>query len=92
MRTNVDYKVLAENLRDALVDAGYEPTAYSGRGMTGSRCVAIRSGVSGEDVDLFKLGRALANFDVRSPTVDSLGFGIVAYWPNLPWIDEETSS
>jgi len=73
---------------DALEQAGYEPRSYSGRGMFGKQCVSV----SGDDVSAWEVARALwyNNFDeddldVPEPRSDSLGLGIVLYWPSYEW-------
>lgn len=73
------------SLAEALREAGYEPYPYSGRMMYGRRCVAVDLGSSGE---LFKLGYDLGVHGADEPgrpTTDSMGLGIVAYWPSSEW-------
>lgn len=57
-----------------------QPYAYSGRYMYGAHCVAINLDNAGE---LFMLGAMLAKHEVdpEIPNTDSMGRGIVAYWP-----------
>ena len=67
---------------DALQDAGYEPKSYSGRGMYGKECVSLKE----DDVSLWDVARALPeDMNVPSPRTDSLGLGIVLYWPDYEW-------
>jgi hypothetical protein len=78
-------------LIEALREAGYKPFSYGGRGMYGERCVAVDQGSDNystfdDSLDLFKLGRDLADVrDLDSPTTDSMGRGIVAYWRDTLW-------
>lgn len=84
-----------EQLIQALKDAGYEPRAYSGRGMYGESCVGVSTDnpqtVTLEVYDnwfnngvghkeLKELYEALK--DVR---IDNLGLRYIAYWPQAKW-------
>jgi hypothetical protein len=80
-----------------LEDAGYEPKSYSGRGMYGKECVSV----SGDDED----GNPVTEWDVAlslwfaipedeqihvpAPRRDQLGRGIVLYWPEYEWPEDE---
>lgn len=75
---------------------GYEPRAYSGRGMYGKRCVAIELTDQAElwklAVDIGSTMEKVFSFswstitDIRRPPkIDSMGRGIVAYWPSIEW-------
>ena len=67
---------------DALEDAFYEPVAYSGRGMYGKECVSLK----GDDLSLWDVARSLPeDMYVSEPRTDSLGLGIVIYWPQYEW-------
>lgn len=64
--------------------------SYSGRGMYGRQCVAI----SGEYINPFVVALLLAEraplhgidvIDIPVPDTDSLGRGIVVYWPQVEW-------
>lgn len=69
-------------LTEALEDAGYDPEPYSGRAMFGAQCVSVE--LEG-DGDLWELAVDLARtFEGRipAPRTDSMGKGIVAYWPS----------
>ena len=75
-------------LIEALSQAGFNPSAYSGRGMFGKQCVCVK----GDDVSPWKVAKALwyANdddeiVDVPEPQQDQLGLGIVLYWPYYEW-------
>lgn len=83
---------------EALEDADYTPKAYSGRGMFGKSCVSVSGG--GDDSErpsAWDIAMELANerwdgeFDnVPEPRQDSLGLGIVLYWPSYEWPKEES--
>jgi hypothetical protein len=60
--------------------AGYEPDSYSGRGMYGKECVGVIVASYAE------VARA-AQIVGREPTTDSMGRGVVAYWPSIAWVD-----
>lgn len=81
----------AQELIDALEEHGYQWREYSGRSMYGKQCVGVDLS---SDADLWNLARALADFDVKAPKTDSMGRGIIAYWPNakLEPAKEETNA
>ena len=63
---------------------------YSGRGMYGRECV----GISGEYLNPFTVAILLADradlfgidiADIPVPDTDSLGRGIIIYWPQVAW-------
>jgi hypothetical protein len=67
-----------QDLIAALEDKGYDWRPYSGRRMYGARCV----GVTLDSIeDLYALGRDVGSAMLDPPTTDSMGRGIVAYWP-----------
>lgn len=82
---------------DLLKKSGYEPRSYSGRGMYGEECL----GVSAYDVEsLFQdlldhATDAESLAYLRTEKIfgkarsDSLGRGIIVYWPSIKW---ETST
>jgi hypothetical protein len=81
----------AKDLWKLLEDAGLEPASYSGRGMHGRHCVSIK-GTSDEcEVIADMVAQAvISGADVldlcdviRSTRTDSLGMGVVMYWPGL---------
>lgn len=80
---------------EALEDANFEVKSYSGRGMFGKSCVSV-SQRDGEGVSAWEIARELfhENHDgafenVPEPRQDSLGLGIVLYWPSYEWPQEE---
>ena len=70
---------LAEKIFKKIEDAGLEPQSYSGRWMYGQTCLGVAVGHPG---DLTVLGR------VPMPHTESLGKGIIAYWPNVPFMPD----
>lgn len=90
----------AEEFITTLESAGYAPRPYSGRFMYGAQCVAVDTDESGEPLsytDLLAMGANLALgcgdgvLDVFANTrLDSMGLGIVVYWPWLEWPDGRT--
>jgi hypothetical protein len=71
------------SLYEKLVEAGYCPQSYSGRGMFGKTCVSVAL----EAWDLvYDLGKDVGEVAPR-PKLDQLGMGVVAYWPREPWLD-----
>ena len=68
-----------EQLRDKIIriieNAGYEPRSYSGRGMYGKYCLGV---------DLPEISGLVRLGGVPLPTTDSMGKGIIAYWPRVP--------
>lgn len=82
----MDREKRSKKLIDILRDCAFEPRPYSGRGMMGRECVAI-SGDKEDGVTVWNVATLLGNedIDVDEPSVDSLGLGIVIYWPTMPW-------
>lgn len=89
-------KISVDQAIELLEDAGESPRSYSGRGMYGARCVAIEPDrgdlmalgievareAAGRDADLEAVADAF-----RGARIDSMGRGIVVYWPSLAWPD-----
>lgn len=76
---NTDVKSIIERLKDK----GFDAFSYSGRGMYGKRCVSV-------DIrhnEIWKEAE-VAEIVGKAPTTDSLGKGIVAYWPHLAWPED----
>lgn len=63
-----------DELIKAIKEAGYEPTAYSGRAMYGKYCVAVH-------LDRYDNGESLPSDGAR---FDDMGRGSVIYWPHHP--------
>lgn len=81
-----------ERLIDAIEGAGYDVRSYSGRGMFGEECVAFEA--DGESA-IAAVVKIIANagrddldglLDVlRRASTDSMGLGIVIYFPRVAW-------
>lgn len=84
-----------DNIEQLLENAGFEPRSYSGRGMYGKQCLAVEAGspfdilsavlevVSWSDTpkeDADTLAKAF-----KCVRTDSLGLGVVVYFPNIPY-------
>jgi hypothetical protein len=67
-----DSERLIELLENSL---GLRPRSYSGRGMMGKECV----GVSIHHLD------ELDGLHWEGKRTDSLGRGLIVYWPSMPW-------
>lgn len=65
----------------ALRNCLYTPVPYSGRGMNGAYCVAVKN------TDTWRVAVELCQHRIRlpRPNQEQLGMGIVLYWPSLPW-------
>jgi hypothetical protein len=73
----------AQKLIDALQNAGYKPRSYSGRGMFGQTCVGV---YLESESELWTMADELVDIDgLYAPRTDSLGLGIIAYWPRVAW-------
>lgn len=71
----VDQKSPAHDLIDIIREAGHEPQSYSGRGMYGAYCVGVSlDSISESD-----------GIPLSGSRTDSMGKGIIVYWPNVPW-------
>lgn len=83
-------------LEDIALQEGGRVEDYSGRGMYGKRCVCY---LPEEDYySPFELGLAVADrcedyglciSEIPSPSSDSMGHGIVLYWPAVEWPSEK---
>lgn len=83
----------AEELIEAIREAGAEPFSYSGRGMFGDVCVALAVDDAGV---LLLLGARIAAAEMRrhgagraewlsKTRSDTHGRGVVVYWPDAAW-------
>jgi hypothetical protein len=80
----------SERLIEILEDAELSPESYSGRAMYGARCVSVSGAlveaavgaaavlVAGDDAE------DVAHL-MSTTKSDSLGLGIVLYWPSMRW-------
>lgn len=82
---NVSFSELTEALRT--VDL--EPQSYSGRGMYGRQCVSVK-GSSQKDlisrIVMCGLEPEQVGQLIQMSHADSLGLGVVIYWPSIEWI------
>jgi hypothetical protein len=77
-------KINADDLIRAIRNLGHTPRSYSGRCMYGRECVGVSMGAQFEAIELFAELRTAAGLaHLPSPTFDSLGRGIIAYWPSV---------
>jgi len=78
---------MSKELFQALCDTGYEPRSYSGRAMYGQRCIGVA--LDGQSA-LWHMAQALglAECGISAPLTDSLGLGIIAYWPDERWLED----
>jgi len=74
-----------DSLYAALKYGGFNVRSYSGRGMYGKSCVAV---YVDDATDLLKIGVTIGETyaDLRAAT-DSMGRGMVVYWPSQTWED-----
>lgn len=73
--------------------AGYELRSYSGRGMYGKQCVAIttENGMLNTLADMAEECDSAeeAALLIRKCDHDSMGLGMVLYWPSIKWEKDE---
>ncbi|NDJ15651.1 MAG: hypothetical protein EBY17_31515 [Acidobacteriia bacterium] len=61
-----------------LVEAGFKPRSYSGRGMYGRECLGVVFATADERYEAEKIvGKAAVE--------DSMGKRYIAYWPAVAW-------
>lgn len=74
----------------ALKSSGeYRPYSYSGRAMYGQRCVAVDLEETSDMLQLGALlGEELGVDSVPRARIDSMGLGIVVYWPDCRVTDD----
>jgi hypothetical protein len=81
-----------EMLQDIIEEAGYEHYRYSGRGMDGEECVAINISSDQDERQAIALlidgcqgdieRTDILSHALRTSRTDSMGKGIVLYFPN----------
>jgi len=80
MASTIKADILIQELRNL----GHAPRTYSGRCMYGRECVGVSMDCQIEAIELFaELRQARELARLPSPTFDSLGRGIIAYWPSV---------
>lgn len=87
-------------LQSLLENASLDVTSYSGRGMYGKECLGVTIGSIGEFMTSYTMA-LFGYYDelngahdevvgaVQCLRIDSLGMGIIVYFPNVPFTDEE---
>jgi hypothetical protein len=85
-----------QKILEEIVDNGemeYEICSYSGRCMYGVTCLAI----TGDDINAIQLGYLIMKYDLHNEIYkedlsnirqDSMGLGIVLYFPNISYVEE----
>jgi hypothetical protein len=80
MANKINPDVLIRSIRNL----GQKPRSYSGRCMYGRECVGVGMDYQFEVIELFTELRTVDGLEnLPAPTFDSLGRGIIAYWPNV---------
>lgn len=69
----------AKKLIRKIESTGRDARSYSGRFMYGARCVSVA-------LDRWDIGRDLPK---KGSRLDSLGLGMIMYWPDAAWPEEE---
>jgi len=92
----------ARKLQELLLAAGYAPGSYSGRGMYGAECLSVALDVRAYAAaahlarDLKRIARrgegATITRAVATASCESLGQGVVFYWPSVPFAQEIVAS
>ena len=79
---------MTDSIYEALIESGYSPRSYSGRGMYGKKCVALSVK---DETALLKVGAALGDLAETRACTDGLGRGLIVYWPSQAWLPEYVS-
>lgn len=83
----IDRDQLAEIIALAEVDPAHLHLNYRGRGMFGCTCLAVTGSVTDLALFLLAAGRVLDHDHAVElfgwPRQDSLGFGMITYWPRV---------
>lgn len=69
----------AKKLIRKIENTGRDARSYSGRFMYGKRCVGVA-------LERWDIGRDLPK---KGHRLDSLGLGMIMYWPDATWPEEE---
>lgn len=64
-------------------------TEYSGRGMYGEICMGIVLDRMSNDEEQEVIER-IFELGLKGFRTDSMGLGVIYYWPNIPGFEEET--
>lgn len=81
------------NTEDDYADRNFRARSYSGRGMMGEYCVGFSTKQRADNaiqaiIDNNRNVRGLATA-LRRYSSESLGMGIIIYFPNFEWVEQE---
>jgi hypothetical protein len=85
-------KIDPQWLMTLISDSGFNPRAYSGRGMYGRNCVGFVS----DETQLRAIAQLILSCEdteeaarvVRGMAQDSMGLDRIYYWPRVSWPEE----
>lgn len=83
MKTQVDAAEVIRRIREMAKSEFMEVRSYSGRGMGGKECIAVDC----DDRD--DMVEACVEYEIPRPTFDSMGLGMIAYWPNIEFFGDD---
>jgi hypothetical protein len=72
----------SKDLINLINDAGYDARSYSGRGMSRLFADMLDSMVRYNTGDIAALSKLM-----RNAATDSMGMGIIVYWPSMKWVE-----
>lgn len=88
------------DLADCISESGFAPRSYSGRGMYSRECI----GISTDHNPFAVIADLIETIERRTPEVlsealrvirrtqtESLGHGVVIYWPDEDWTEQHTA-
>lgn len=94
------------DLQGIVEDAGFETQSYSGRGMYGKKCLSFNLESGENEFDAFlSIAESIQSYvesnddgleleDITSyfmgAKLDSMGLGVVIYFPEIVWEDSDT--
>jgi hypothetical protein len=83
-------------LQTVLEHAGIETRSYSGRAMYGAKCVACDQAELGEILSVLVRAEGIDEderddlaHEAEGIRSDSMGLGVVYYWPKVAFVEEE---
>lgn len=80
----------AADFKKLVYNVGEEPRPYSGRCMYGKECWGIDlAGAADVWRIAMEMARAEPDAVIPAPVIDSMGLGIIAYWPGFEVSEEE---
>lgn len=74
-----------DDVVELAASVGRDVRSYSGRFMYGAECVSFNC--DKEELDHIK--GECRDKELRPPTIDSMGRGLVLYWPDTPFTEDE---